>query len=69
MLIEGNNIRSNDLWKKVNKKFQSDHGEAISTHDLEAGFFLSCLISIIPARYNLKALSREKKIFFDEEIL
>lgn len=68
-LVEGNTLASSEIWKQVAKRFQSEQGEPISVHDLHGGFFLSCLLTLVSAQYDMQALSKHKNIFVDEGII
>jgi hypothetical protein len=41
----------------------------MNTHELLGGFLLSCLMTLISAKYNLGAINKEKTIFKDQGII
>ena len=67
--IEGHSSSSSEAWKILTKIFRNNFGISLSTHELEGGFFLSCLMTLIPAEYDLKCLNKNKVIFQDSEVI
>jgi hypothetical protein len=41
----------------------------MSNHDIVGGFFLNCLMSLVPARYDLTKINDKKTFFKDEGII
>lgn len=45
------------------------YGTTINTHELIGGFLLSCIITLIPGRYNIDLIDKQKTIFKDQGII
>lgn len=54
---------SSNLWKTIEQRYRQEYGELISLRELRGGFFLSSLLSLIPADYKFSTIDRNKEIF------
>lgn len=52
-LVEGKSASNNELWKKMALTFRRNYGVAMNTHEIVGGFFLSCVMSLVKADYNI----------------
>lgn len=68
-LVEGKSINTNEAWKKLAVQFRKKYNFSLNSHELEGGFFLSCLMTLISADYDLKKIYKEKIIFQDQNII
>ena len=67
--VEGKSINTNEAWKKLAVQFRKKYNFSLNSHELEGGFFLSCLMTLISADYDLNKLYKEKIIFQDQNII
>lgn len=67
--IEGKSASSNEYWKKIALLFRKKWGFSVNTHEILGPFFLSCIMTLIPAEYDIKRLNKDKIIFEDANII
>ena len=67
--IEGHSSSNSEMWKRLSMAFRNQYGISLSTHELEGGFFLGCLMTLIPADYDLNLINKRKVIFQDSDII
>lgn len=67
--VEGKSAKNNQYWKKIAVNFRKKWGFSINTHEIIGPYFLSCLMTLIPARYDITKLNKNKKIFEETNII
>lgn len=49
--------------------FRKEYNIPMTNHDILGPFFLSCLMSLIPAKYDISKLNDKKSFFKDDGII
>ena len=49
--------------------FRNLYGFSLNAHEIVGGFLLSCLMTLMPGKYDTSKINKEKVIFEDEDII
>lgn len=69
ILLEGNNNKSNELWKEISLNFKRKYNIVLNHKQIIPGFFFNSMLELIPCKFDIQKLNKNKKIFEEMRIL
>jgi hypothetical protein len=63
ILLDGNNNKSNELWKEISLIFKRKYNIILNHKEIIPGFFFNSILELIPCKFDITKINKRKKIF------